>query len=1628
MPISIPEPSPARAGGNATAAGVAFQAGVASYFGAALLGERPIDRFPELARTFPVSIRVETEAPVDDILVETAAGGLIFIQAKTTVDLGSGLASPLGKTVDQFVRQWMACSSGSAGRRWDRPLTPATDRLVLAVGPEASGTLTHDLAFALRAQRANGSAPLPARQQQALERFHDLLRLAWHQIAGELPQATQLSAIAGLVDVLVFDFNGADRALVIETMRDIVQAGEDATASFAALQECFTWLMSNRLGVDAAGLRDRISGSLHLGAPPSFRDDVARLQRYSDETRTHLEHFEETLVGGNPIRIERKCTEAVLMAAATESILLVGDPGAGKSAVISAAAARLRQEGKAVIELAVDRLPVDSAEGLQQQLGLQHRILDVLENWPGSEAAFLFIDALDATRGGRSEGVFRWLIAEVMRMPSKRWRIIASIRSFDLRMGQQLAELFAGSPPDSTYADSAFRAVRHIHIPPWEGEELEELIERAAPIADAVRVGGDRLFDLARTPFNTRLLADLLSGGVSADAFRTISTQSQLLNLYWAHRVRKNGVAAEVCLRRIIKQMVQGRSLQVDRLEVASQNPEALESLLRESVLMPVSGERYIAFRHHILFDYAASRVYLDLLHLENLASVVGADHALGLMLGPAIIFAFNDLWSIANAARDKFWRAVLVCVGRSDIDPVVRSVVARVACSLPACREDVRGLLGLLGGTEQERAPARAALTHVIGSLAVRADDAEDIALEPWTFLAGKLGGIVEQVAWPLRTLLFLLTQRTQTVEERAQLGMASRALLRHGLSSGEELVSAAIGFVGDTYGSDPTASRELLASLFAPVRFDAHGDADIPWLTRKLLPILEVDPEFVLEIYEATFARRIVDTGETPIGRSRILPMRSNRRQDFDMAYWQLKEFFAQFLCASPILGTRAYIAAVHGYVLREHPLRDTQPRYDIELLGRTCTLQEDWSYIWASDPDDRHADNAVQIAQQFATWLRDATPDEAIAATETIIAENQLAIVWARLFMVAAERADVLGPMLWAIATTYPFLRATDTCKDVIDFIVAMYPRASAAERAGFEAATLAYDFADTGDPGKVREYVLNRLFGAIGTTLLQTVEARAFASASDAREARDYQNRRPVKFEVSSHAVDEYWWLRERGVDTAAAVNAQLLERATAFKAELGEQNRTKAFPSAAEGVAKLTSFLSTIDERSDAHPLVKSNATGVLADGLEIIVSMFERDLGRDARLVDVLIAMIVRLAQHAAPEATPDVEARFENAAGWGSPAPRVSAATVAMTLAGISEATVRELRPVIDRLLTDAHPAVRMAIATRINALWFTDRTWMWQLAEHVVDQECNGSVLQYFMNAVLARLLHSDPERVEVLTIKLGNKALGEAAQEKVLPERGNLVAILWISHQRPAAKEILENWLQHIVASQKALSHVLATLRDALVLGYDSRDDAEVRIRLRAIELANWVSATTSANLVGFFANPAPDTPAREVANVSSGLLNNLVSQIYFASGAFDRTKSDRERDSALSTINCKREFLRDFTPILERVADVGEPGTIYYLIGLLDFLMDADADVAFDLVARALLGGGRQQGYQFESLGADQVVKLIGRFLADHRVLFDEPSRRQTLVRCLDVFIEVGWPAARRLLYRLPELLQ
>jgi hypothetical protein len=120
-------------GGSATHAGIGFQDKVAGLLAVHILSDEPIQFLGLPVGAKPVSIELETTAPVDDILISTSAGGFCFVNVKRSVTLSRDPGSYLASVLDQFVRQWIACESaqGNAGRTWQRPLKPNRDRLVL---------------------------------------------------------------------------------------------------------------------------------------------------------------------------------------------------------------------------------------------------------------------------------------------------------------------------------------------------------------------------------------------------------------------------------------------------------------------------------------------------------------------------------------------------------------------------------------------------------------------------------------------------------------------------------------------------------------------------------------------------------------------------------------------------------------------------------------------------------------------------------------------------------------------------------------------------------------------------------------------------------------------------------------------------------------------------------------------------------------------------------------------------------------------------------------------------------------------------------------------------------------------------------------------------------------------------------------------------------------------------------------------------------------------------------------------------------------------------------------------------------------------------------------------------------
>ncbi len=1266
---------------------------------------------------------------------------------------------------------------------------------------------------------------------------------------------------------------------------------------------------------------------------------------------------------------------------------------------------------------------------MRGELGLGHSLRDVLDNWPGSDAALLFIDALDATRGGRSELVFRAIIADVLNLPGGRWHVIASIRTFDLRLGEQFRSLFGGRPPAREFSEPAFSGVRHIHVPPWTEEELTDFLNRAPEIRTAIDRGGRRVRDLALVPFNTQLLAELITDGLSADAFGDIQSQVQLLALYWQWRVEKHGAAAELCLKNAVDKMVSDRILQAPRLDVAQANPAAFDKLLSDNVLVPV-GDKKVAFRHHILFDYSASRVLIDPADIAATGEVLRRERGLGLMLAPALSFALQGLWTEECDSRARFWRAVVHFAGDAASDPIARSVAARSACELPAAAEEMNELVHLLTTPGPDQETAFRAFSHIVGALAVRLDDRQPIQLTPWCHIAAATSVNADQVVWSLRTLLFLLVGRVETTEQLVLLGRAARAVLQVALEQElpSQLAATAIGFVADTYASDTLASRRLLQKLLDPVRLRRHAHEDMSWLARKVKPIGAFDPDFVVDIYRTIFGHVVADDVATSISHSRILPLSSNSRQDYEMARYALKEAFPDFLRSHALEAVRALVAALEGYIATSHQLDENVREEAVHVGELDASIVEDRSHIWAWNPDDAHSDNAVSFVKAFRAYLLNAPDAEARQIVNEVIRCNRLAILWSRMFLVGSQRADGIGEILWPFATQRPFLEFYDTSKDAIDLIAARYPLEERSAREEFEKRVLRYDFPTASDPGRARELFLARLLSAIGLDNLVNAEAQEFLRAlppSDGRPA----NRRPFEITGGWGQPDRFFWLTDKGIDIDAEPNASLLSQTEDVQKQLGLSGEARNPIDIANGVGALRALAVSASEaaRRGTDPRVIENVEETVARGCERL-SQETLGLRADQATLSDLRDLVVALLIHPLPQVAPDTEAKHE-ASEASSGGVRLDGGQAAINLCRVDEATALRFTPSLERLVRDPHPEVRLAMANSLVMLWETARETMWQLAGTIAAQEQNRRVLSFFASSLM-RLIHADPSHVEALVLAVVSRipTHDERPGVELREAIGSLILLLWVSHERPAAQGMLKSWLDDLPNHEPELGHAVHATQGGLVLGYGVDNDNDAAIRRRCQEFAARVVEAAARGLERYLSLQKENQTDEEARRAGScaNLLTQTGDQFYFSSGAFRDGQTDENK--GLANDDLKRVFLADNCATFRRIGDVGTPAAIFHLIEMLGFLTSANPGSVFDLVAHALLTAGRKQGYQFESMGADRFVEVIGKFLADHRELFNDADRRGQLVACLDAFVEAGWPAARRLLYRLPELLQ
>lgn len=1611
-------------------------------------------------------IRCETEQPVDDLMVGFAGSGLSFIQVKRNVDLSFAPKSPLSAALRQFVLQYVENRAKSKGpNSWDRPLDAMKDRIVLVTTSESSARLRQILPSLLQNLRnllpdeALRNAAKNDEQGQILSDLMAAAESSWNDLARGKPSQAELLDFFSLLSVVTLDVEpggSAEREAKDLLANAVLESSHESDSAWALLVDLCADLARRRSGADRRLLLQRLEkANIFCKAPRSYEGDIQRMREYSLSTLRDLRDLSVISIGGKEVKTQRESTAVLRQKSETHSFLIVGDPGAGKSGALHDFVERLNKEGRDFVFLAVDRFEPSSLGALRQEMNLEHDVATVLEKWTGSSPGFLVIDALDAARADLAAKALRTLIGQTL-SGGLRWRVVASIRKYDLRYSEDLKRLFSstddlGLPTDLVIAE--FAGYTHLNIPRLSKQELDEIGKQSPVLFDFFRNSPPQLQELLEVPFNLKLLAELLDRGVATSELTPIATQLELLEKYWQSRVVMadgEGDAREALLTDVCRKMVQARALRISRRDVANvSNSQRLRELLSSHVLKEwqTAGSNspdysILSFSHHILFDYAVARLLLRGTP-EGLLQQLRQDPELGVIVRPSFMFHFRYLWH-REASREGFWALLFQIAGEPSIPEISKIMGPAVAAELVGKYADLAALCSELESVDNSRRQrAEKVLEHVVGGLLAEPQNARR-RLSAWAeFVEQVSRSLRRETSYQVQALLATLCEGSAPppAQDLRPLGLSAQTLLKFAWQQQPRngwLVIRAIRLVCYTFGSNVSASSTLLRRMLEPVHMADFAYEELPWLAREVKALVQHDPNFVVDIYRAAFAHEEVSTDPTPMGQSQILRMSSNRKQDFDHSRWELAESFPSFVREAPEHAALAMMAAIDGYISREKKLTEAEEsevrEQGFEFCGYTSHIRPDFSSIW--DSGFSHHDDATRILDHFFSYLdqqAEGSQDQVLSRIISVIGEgNRAAVVWRRLIECGGRRPESLGNRIWQLAKAVPILLSDDTSTAIGEFLKATFPLLPESSRRDIELTILSLPSQASRRKPESIERIRNRLLGCIPAEFLVTREARDLVEKLTAANSIP-KNEPRVRFSgafTQPYGEEEY--LAEQGVSVDSPPNRELRELAKlASEFASKHSNSTPSFEEASGLLASLKAVRAYLAkaEALGVHEKQIDYAWGHLSEACERISKISDLDCGSD--LGSFVRHCLIESALHQDPQPDAEYDKRFDEFQSWGGPSPRIAAAQGLANLANDAKCADQQLFDSIKKLLGDPVPAVRFQVALRLAHLYHTNNQLMWELIENVCRSERSTGVLLGLMST-LGRIAGPNPERVAALLSGLLNRVGAGKAADELREGCITMLAQLHVWRDEPLSSKVIPEIIKKPVENARGIAHAVSTMRDVLTHGpVEPRDEKEDAIRLRALRLVSQVLqiCVTALNELekrhsgkSFGAWPKEDQEnARELVKH----IDHVATELYFASGSFDRKRTADEKKDTLDD-KLRRRFFAEATPLIETLAATGFAPVSHHLLELLENYVDVDQAKVF-LLMHKVTREGQKGSYQHESLAADLIVRVVERYLAEYRPLFRENQEcRRALIDILDIFVKAGWPSALRLTYRLEEI--
>ena len=871
-------------------------------------------------------------------------------------------------------------------------------------------------------------------------------------------------------------------------------------------------------------------------------------------------------------------------------------------------------------------------------------------------------------------------------------------------------------------------------------------------------------------------------------------------------------------------------------------------------------------------------------------------------------------------------------------------------------------------------------------------------------------------------------------TPEQLAALGRAARELLRFAWSEmprSDLIVTNALIAVGKTIATDPTASTNLLRQAIEPAHLREHGYKELRWIAHNMVEIAGADPAFTIDFYSKAYGYAESSDAKTNMGNSALLPLSSNRRQDYEGTWYMLSECLPKILKSDIETGVRALARSLDGYVQRERnhgPYNGEPERDKFSWVQAEADFKADWSHSWYRGGFQPHQDAPI-LLKKFDDHLRElaneAQPDAEIAKILAVLASEPdvCAAIWGSLLVAGTEKPALFARYLLPLAVARPVMLSSDTRHQLGNFLTAAYEQFTPAERSSIEAGILSL----SQERPAARYKAI--LAGCIPKAFVATEEMRSYIAALE-QAGETQANAQPVRFTSYSRAFDTDAYLQEEGVSLEEPENKALRERIGDIETLVSSGAATDlSLKSVKRQLVLLERIRSEMDARfSGTVPdTLYDHAVGKLAEAAARLAKAVPK-VTKSRAIRPALKQVLLFCASSKNPRYNKEEEKQFHQNLAWGGPSARTSAAQGLMDMVRGDTKPDLEAMAAIRKLARDPVPHVRLQIIQNLAMLRILEREWIWTEAEYVLRKEKTRGVVGGALGAVSNFAWIDIAGAIRLAKIVLdryrGKKGAG-MGDCRAMAE--SMIFDISIYRDNAEADAFAATLISNLLGEPERIKNLIARHSSNLLRGsLDNPGAVEQAHRRKTIVFYRTVARAAFAEIAKcaqgrdwrqFGAWPADD---KETVQTLYSILDEICIRLYFSATSGPNNGEDVE-EFALRKARVYEEAQDIFAALAGAVA----APIAHHLIQALEIYIPLDPAGVFALIAESVRSS-EVGGYSLENMGADVVVRIVEAYLADYRSVFADQNRLNDLMDCLDVFVRAGWPSAQSLTFRLGEI--